>query len=278
MTNIQLNSTFSSPHGEIKYGSSGNGPSVVLCHGTPANSFIWQDIISALYNEFTVYYLDLPGYGQSEMSEGQDVRLRSFAQSLAAFIRHLNLDKPHLVGHDFGAATVLGSHLIEGIPAKSITIADGVILSPWGTQFSRHVKKYEKVFAAVPAYVHKAVLEAHLKTAMSTTPTDTVLDKFTQPWLSDVGQKAYYRQVGQYDYEYTDVLEPKYKNIDVPLTVLWGEKDAWVDISEGRRFCSLCENATFVTLPDAGHFSMLDTPSQFVKQLRHALLVAEDTV
>lgn len=126
--------------------------------------------------------------------------------------------------------------------------------------------------------LHKAVLEAHLKTAMFTTPTEYILSQFTQPCLSTTGQKAYYRQVGQYDYEYTDILESKYKNIEVPLTVLWGEHDAWIDISEGRRFCSMCDDASFVSLPNAGHFSMLDNPIKFNEELINALLSHEENI
>ena len=86
MNNIQLNSSFVSPHGELKYGFTGQGPAVILCHGTPANSFIWDEVVAGLSDLFTVYCFDLPGYVQSEMIEDQDVRLRSFAQSLAALV------------------------------------------------------------------------------------------------------------------------------------------------------------------------------------------------
>ncbi len=275
MTNYQLSETYDSPHGETRFGSAGAGPAIVLCHGTPTSSRIWHSIIDALKSEYTCYFLDLPGYGQSAKFEGQDVRLRAFAQTLIGFCRHLGLENPHLVGHDFGAAAVLGAHLVEGLGVRSLTIADGVVLSPWGTPFSRLVKGYEAVFAAVPAYIHHAVLAAHLRTAMSHNPTEELLSSLIDPWTGEVGQKAYYRQVGQFDYDYTAQLEKLYPGIRVPTTVIWGEEDRWVNLNEGKRFAALIPQARFQTLPNAGHFSMLDTPGPFADKLKEALHLAQ---
>src|SRR4029077_20640647 len=54
---------------------------------------------------------------------------RSFARVLREFVEQVGLRRPHLVGHDFGAAAVLGANLIENVEVSSLTIADGVVLS-----------------------------------------------------------------------------------------------------------------------------------------------------
>jgi pimeloyl-ACP methyl ester carboxylesterase len=129
------------------------------------------------------------------------------------------------------------------------------------------VKEHEETFASVPEYIHHAVLEAHLRTAVSRTLDQSVLDGLTAPWLGEEGQRAYYRQVGQYDYAYTQELETLYPTVTVPTIVFWGEEDRWVDISEGKRFVQLLPDAPLQTLPDAGHFVMLDAPGLFARYL-----------
>jgi len=265
---VKLKEKFSSSAGEIAFDSYGTGKDVVLVHGTPTNACIWYDTLQFLQSEYRVHLFDLPGYGESEKFESQDVRLRSFAKTLAELITHLGLNKPHLVGHDFGAATVLGAHLIEKIDVASITIIDGVVLNPWGTPFSRHVKEHESVFAAVPAYVHSAILKAHLGTAMSRELSEDKLKLLMSPWEGKQQQAAYYRQVAQYDYEYTEQLQELYPSIGAPTLIMWGEEDKWVDISDGRRLESLIPNAKFQPLPDAEHFSMLDTPNLLNQTLK----------
>lgn len=264
----ELNHRFSSSCGEIAYASEGDGDAnVVFVHGTPTSSIIWRGVVDRLKTSYRFHYLDLPGYGASDQFDGQEVRLRSFARVLHEFVQHLGLKNPHLVGHDFGAASVFGAVLVEGIKAASVAVADGVVLNPWGTPYSLHVKEYEKVFASVPEYIHRATLAAHLRTAVHRPMAPEIEDALIKPWLGAVGQQAYYRQVAQYDHDFTAKLEELYPAISFPTLVLWGEEDRWVDISEGRRLQALIPNAEFETLPDAGHFSMLDCPGLFARLL-----------
>lgn len=263
----QLSQRFGSSVGEIAWDVTGAGPDLVLVHGTPASSVLWTGVIERLRERYRIHYLDLPGYGASEKFDGQEVRLRSFARVLAEFLEQRGLDAPHLVGHDFGAATVLGAHLVEQRPVASITVADGVVLSPWGTPFSRHVNRHEHVFAAVPDYIHRATLAAHLATAVAHPLPPALEAALIEPWTGEVGQPAYYRQVAQYDYEYTEWLEDLYPRTEVPVCILWGEEDRWVDGSEGRRLQGMIPGAELRLLPDAGHFSMVDTPGLFAREL-----------
>lgn len=267
MTAFVLKKRFKSSCGETAYDAFGDGLDVVLVHGTPVSSVIWHGVVKRLQHKYRFHLLDLPGYGSSKKFEGQQVQLRSFARVLAEWLADSDLADPILVGHDFGGATVMGAHLEEHARVKAICVSDGVILSPWGTPFSRHVKEHEETFADVPEYIHRAVLEAHLRTAVTHQLTQSVLDRLIAPWLGKEGQRAYYRQVGQYDYEYTQKLEKLYPSVTIPTVVFWGEEDRWVDISEGKRFSQLLPDASLRTLPDAGHFVMLDAPGLFARYL-----------
>ncbi len=267
MTQYRLDRQFQSSAGRVAYGGAGQGDDVVLVHGTPTSSLIWREIVDRLAPSYRVHWLDLPGYGASEKFADQDVRLRVFARTLREFIEHVGLVRPHLLGHDFGAATVLGAHLIEKVPVASLAVADGVVLNPWGTPFSLHVKEHENVFASVPDYIHRAVLSAHLATAVARPLPNDLEEELISPWTGEDGQPAYYRQVALYDHAYTAELETLYPDIDVPMLILWGEQDGWVDIEAGRRLNALIPQSRMETLPDAGHFSMLDSPGLFARVL-----------
>lgn len=267
MTSHQLTGRFRSSAGEVSYGVEGEGPDVLLVHGTPTSSLIWRGVIDRQKSAYRLHYLDLPGYGVSEKFKGQEVRLRAFARVLREFVEHLGLERPHLVGHDFGAATVFGAHLVEGVAVRSITIADGVVLNPWGTPYSLHVRDHEQVFAVLPDYIHRSMIAAHFATAVSRPLPPELEAALIMPWTGEVGQPAYYRQIAQFDHEYTAKLEELYPKIRVPTLVLWGEEDRWVDIEVGRRLHALIPEARMETLPDAGHFAMVDCPGLFARLL-----------
>jgi len=271
MTEHHLKGRFRSSAGEIAWGTDGTGPDVVLVHGTLANSVIWRGVIDRLRSDFRFHYLDLPGYGASEKFEGQDVRLRTFARVLREFVDHLGIDRPHLVGHDFGAATVLGAHLVEAVPARSLIIADGVVLNPWGTPYARHVREHVEAFAGVPGHIHRAMLAVQLTTGVSRPLSVQMEEALIAPWTGEVGQSAYYRQIALYDHDYTGRLEALYPGIRVPTLILWGEEDRWVDPTVGQRLAALVPGSRLETLPDAGHFSMLDVPGLFASLLRAEL-------
>lgn len=139
----------------IRYGMVGDGPPVVVVHGTPWSSFNLRHVIKALSQRFTVYYYDLVGYGQSDKSPG-DVSLGIQNQILDQLIDHWSLDSPSIIGHDFGGTTVLRTHLINGRDFRRIVLVDPVAISPWGSPFFQHVKLHEAAFAGVPDYIHEA--------------------------------------------------------------------------------------------------------------------------
>lgn len=263
----QLTDSFATSQGLIRFGRFGQGAPVVLVHGTPASSFIWSRVAHRLAARWDVIIYDLPGYGASEKSAGQDVRLRSQAQVLAELLRHLAVNRPHLIGHDFGAATVLGAHLIEQVDAASLTVIDGVTLNPWGTPYSLLVQRNIAVFEAIPSYVHEAALKAHLRTAMNRIPDDSTLQTLVAPWLGEIGQPAYYRQVAQYDHDFTAGLEELYPTIRVPTQILWGAEDRWIDPRNAARLQALIPGTGLAYLPDAGHFAMLDTPNAVAERI-----------
>ncbi|HEV8388562.1 MAG TPA: alpha/beta hydrolase [Dongiaceae bacterium] len=262
---------FTSSQGRVRYDIHGEGAPLVLVHGTPSSSFVWGKVWPRLAGRWQVITYDLAGYGASDKYADQDVRLRAQAHVLAELIAHLGLERPHLVGHDFGAATVLGAHLAEEVPVASLTIIDGVTLNPWGTPYSLLVRANVGVFQALPAYVHEAMLAAHLRTAVSRVLDEATLQALLAPWTGDVGQAAYYRQVAQYDHDFTGFLETRYPRIKVPTQILWGAEDRWIAPETAPRLQSLIPGARLSYLPDAGHFAMLDTPNAVAERIEEFL-------
>src|SRR6056297_2724882 len=91
----------------VAWGRAGEGPPLVLIHGTPFSSQVWRRIAPWLARHHTLYWFDLLGYGRSEMAPGADVSLGVQNGLLVALVRHWELDRPAILAHDFGGATAL---------------------------------------------------------------------------------------------------------------------------------------------------------------------------
>jgi pimeloyl-ACP methyl ester carboxylesterase len=160
-----LSREYGSSQGAVRYEVFGTGPPVVLVHGTPFSSYVWRRVVPALAEKNTVYAFDLPGYGSSQMRDGQDVSLAAQGRVLSGLLDHLGLHKPAVVGHDFGGAITLRAHLLEGRDFRAIALIDAVALSPWGSPFYRLVQDHVGVFRQMPAYMHEAMVAAYVRDA-----------------------------------------------------------------------------------------------------------------
>ena len=81
--------------------TAGQGPPMVLLHGWPQTSYAWRKVIPALAQRFRVVAPDLRGMGDSDKPPtGYD--LRTVATDIYELVVALGLERPYLVGHDWG--------------------------------------------------------------------------------------------------------------------------------------------------------------------------------
>ncbi|WP_167044168.1 alpha/beta hydrolase [Salinibacterium sp. ZJ454] len=86
----------------VAYRVAGEGPAVVLLHGTSANLAVWHPVTEALAGEATVVALDQRGHGRSDSPEngyGAD----DFVADVTTVLDELNLEQAVVVGHSLGA-------------------------------------------------------------------------------------------------------------------------------------------------------------------------------
>lgn len=251
----------------VAYDIFGVGEPVVLVHGTPFSSYVWRSIAPALAENYQVYVFDLLGYGTSEKREGQDVSLYAQGKLLAALLDHWGLEKPRIVGHDFGGAIALRAHLLEGCAFEQIVLMDAVSVAPWGSPFFRLVQDYPGVFAQIPGYMHQAMTAAYIRDATYKPMTDEEVIPYVEPWLGQEGQAALYRQIAQNDQRYTDEIEPLYEKIERPVLVLWGEEDRWLPLEIGEKLHSLIPGSQIKTIPDCAHLAQEDATEEVLRHL-----------
>ena len=251
---------------EVRYGVGGAGPPIVLVHGTPWSSFNLRHLIVKLSKEYTVYYFDLLGYGQSCTTEG-DVSLGIQNEVLDALLGHLALDDPIAVGHDFGGATVLRTYLINKRRFRRLILIDPVAVSPWGSPFFRHVSRHEDAFSGLPGYIHEAVVRAYVQTAANKPLQDATLDGIVSAWMSERGQVAFYRQMAQADSRYTDEIQSLYSTITSPTLILWGREDSWIPLERGVALQEMIPGSILRVIDGAGHLVIEEKPDELVSEI-----------
>jgi pimeloyl-ACP methyl ester carboxylesterase len=170
------------------------------------------------------------------------------------------LDKPGVVGHDFGGAITLRAHLLEGKDFRAIALIDAVALSPWGSSFYRLVQDHVGVFRRLPAYIHEAIVASYVRDATYVPMDDATLKPYIEPWLGAEGQEAFYRQIYQNDSRYTDEVQPLYARIERPVMIVWGEEDRWIPLQKGEQLHKAIPGSQLRTIPRCAHLAQEDAP------------------
>jgi pimeloyl-ACP methyl ester carboxylesterase len=256
---IVLDETFEWNGASVRWGRFGDGPAVVTCHGTPWSSFVWRSVIDALQHDCCMYVWDMIGYGQSDKPDC-DVSLAAQGELFAALVDHWRIDPPAVIAHDYGGAVALRGHLLHDVAVESFALIDIVALRPWGSPFFRLVADNAGVFAALPANLHEALLREYVSGASATGLLPDVMDALVAPWLGE-GQAAFYRQIAQADERFTDEIEPRYGDIDVPTLIVWGTDDVWIPPDRAERLHRVIPGSVVHYIEGAGHLVQEDHPT-----------------
>lgn len=269
MSDWPLPETFTSSSGTVRWNRLGEAgrPALALLHGTPFSSYVWRAVARSLARDHQVFVWDMPGYGASEKSAGQDVSLAAQGRVFTEPLAHWGLERPLVVAHDVGGAVALRAHLLHGAGYRALALVDPVALAPWGSPFFRLVRDHAEVFEALPPPLHRALVREYVGSAGGPGLHPMVLERLVQPWLGEAGQAAFYRQIAQADQRHTDEMQGRYTGITVPTLICWGEDDAWIPVAKGRELAAAVPGARWEPIASAGHLVQEDAPAELTAAL-----------
>src|SRR5918992_1621790 len=240
-----------------------------MVHGTPTRSYLWREVVPALREGRRVYLYDLPGYGESEKAEGQEVSIAAQARVLGELIEAWGLEGPAIAGHDIGGGIVLRAHLLEGVAFERIAVLDGVVLGPWLSEpksSTWHVREHAEAYETMPDHLFGAFLAAYLGETNSGLGEEA-FEFYLAPWLGEEGRRAFVRQALQFEEWHTGELAPRLGSVEVPVLVVWGEEDGWLDPSQAPRLREEIPGSELEFIRKAGHFVQEDAPDQVARAL-----------
>lgn len=92
------------PMGQVHYLTAGDGEPLVLLHKSPRSSRMYRKVIPLLAPHYTVYALDMLGYGYSHPSPIVDDVVLALAENIVQVLDALEIERAHLFGLHTGAA------------------------------------------------------------------------------------------------------------------------------------------------------------------------------
>jgi 3-oxoadipate enol-lactonase len=250
----------------LHYTEQGNtGIPVVLLHGYPLSSAIWQTQQQGLSNEYRVITPDLRGFGQSPAPEGT-YEMEMLAQDVLNLLDTLNVKRAVILGHSMGGYVTLALWRL----APERFLGFGLINSQAGADSEEakqnRFKTAEKVFTEGTAVVAQAMMP---KLFAPNVPEDesfieqvrtTIINTRTNGIVGSLKGMA-----GRPDS--TDLLA----TINVPALILTGDKDQLIPPQRSDAVATAITQSSLVTVEDAGHLPMLEQPQATLMAMRNFL-------
>ena len=250
-------------------GPSKNAIPIVFLHGFGASLQTWETWAQALSEDYRVISVDLPGFGLTgEDPSGIYTDQRS-VEVLEAFLKELKIAKVVLVGNSMG-----GKFAWQFAARYPNQVAKLVLISPDG--YASPGIEYGKK-PDVPAiadlyryFFSKTFLAMNLEPAYANPKTlsDALVNRYYDLMLAPGVRGAILARMQQ------TVLQdpvPSLASIQVPTLLIWGEKDAFIPISNSNDYLKVMPNVKRVSLPNIGHLPQEEQPSIGLAALKEFL-------
>jgi pimeloyl-ACP methyl ester carboxylesterase len=240
---------------------------MVLVHGTPYSSWIYEGIVPALAQQREIFLFDHLGYGQSEQGEGQDLTIAAQAHRFARLLEHWGLEAPSVVATDIGGAIALRVLLLNRAAFADLLLFDAVTGGDWERGLFALMLEHTEVFQALPGYAHRALVAAHMQNATQLGFRPGVLEELLAPWVGCEGQAAYYRQYSQLRQVDTAEYEHLLGSISIPVRILWGRHDRILPSEHAKWIADRIPHAPLSWEENAGHLLAADAPARLLAEI-----------
>lgn len=109
----------------------GQGPPLLLLHGTGAATHSWRGLLPLLARHFSVIAPDLPGHGFTQSPPPRRLSLPGMAADIGALLGKLDVRPAIVFGHSAGAA-ILARMCIDGRMAPHLLVSLNGAFMPFG--------------------------------------------------------------------------------------------------------------------------------------------------
>lgn len=234
----------------LAYVKMGTGPSLVLIHGVGLRLEAWLNQLEVLAQHFTVYAVDMPGHGESEVfSECRDIS--GYTDVIARWIK-AEIDTPVVIaGHSMGSMIALNfairySDDCVGVVALNSVFrrseeAKQAVLSRV-TQIKQSITS-DNVTAPVKRWFDFPLVGEDVKHA-----------QLCSDWLTQASLEGY-RQAYEVFCFNDGPQDESLKNLSIPVLFLTGRGDPNSTAEMSQAMADLCPQGSFYIVENSRHMA-----------------------
>lgn len=278
----------------------GEGPVLLLLHGTFASLHTWDPWAEALKDQFRIVRVDLPGFGITGPHPQGDYSLRASMYLLESIREELGIEEWTLIGNSMGGGLALSyAQLYPGHTDKVVLFNGGRLLTA-SEPNRREADENETVSesdtdeASRPSLVLRALNSPTLRNLMSVLTPKFIIEASMKEVYGDPDRMTpetvtrYYellRREGnrqayinrrqpqpRQDGELPNLPDPvSINDSEIPVLIIWGRLDSWIPVRTGYRLHEAITHSELIIYDDLGHVPMEEDPARTIADVRDFL-------
>lgn len=241
-----------------------DGSPVLILHGFPERAESWKRQIELLSSKgYFVVAPNLRGYGDSDHPDGiKNYSLEKIGNDVIQLMDHFKIKKSYLMGHDWGC--MVGWYLLSFFEDR---FEKAILMN------SPHWKVFRKNLLSNPKQVLKSwyILAIQMpfipemliglngyKDFAATVAKSSIRAPYPKDELAALVNE--WKEKKSMSSMLNWYRAAKYaprggkKEIQTPVTLIWGERDPFVSKKMGAESLEFCKNGEFVVFKGAGHW------------------------
>lgn len=269
---------FDAPRGRIHYIDEGQGAPLVFIHGNPSWSFEYRHLIKAFRDSYRCVALDHLGFGLSDRSQNyKNYHPAAHAETVAALMDHLKLDKMTLVFSDWG-----GPIALDFARKNPDRVAGIVIMNSWcwPVNWDLHFLQFSLFMSSLLGqflirrfnfFVNKVMPKA---VGNPMVLTDEIMSHYRNAQPTATARSASAAFPGYITGAtrwLTEIWNDRAAFTNKPALVLWGLKDIAFRRKELETWKSELKNHIAQEFPECGHFPAEEDPQAVITHIRSFL-------
>ena len=261
----------------IRFKKIGKGQPILLLH-TFRNRMEYCDKLgNLLKNKFTVYSIDLPGFGDSPINKNTIYNLSFFTNSIVNFLKSLKIKNLTIAGESIGAT--LAASVSVALPkiVKKIYMFNPYDYDSYfgeGIQRGNFFAKFILFHVGIPVignFFSSLENKFILKNVMSGGFFDkqNLTDDYLNLLCGSLKKKGYvyhFRNVLS-QFNKNNGIKELYKKVSVSVELFYGSQD-WAKESEKFQTQNLLKLDKFKTINNSAHFSFLENTNEVAKLIK----------
>ncbi|HWX51772.1 MAG TPA: alpha/beta hydrolase [Solirubrobacteraceae bacterium] len=234
---------------------------VVFVHGNPGSSSDWTALVAAAGELGRAVAIDMPGFGKAQAPAGFGFQVSSYADFLEVALAELQIDRVHLVLHDFGGPFGLLWGATHPQAWASVVLVNVGVLP--GYTWHSMAKRWrtpvvgELVQAWIPRSGWRRTMQKSGPRRLPEEFVDKMYDDYDRATRRTV--LKLYRNTpdpGQTAAELGSAIAELHK----PALVVWGAADPFLGVEYAERQREFFDVQDVVVLPQSSHWPFQDDP------------------